>query len=131
MTTAHRTHATTKHLLRAALGLAWFLSLLLAGCEALQAAGPSRAANEGTPGAALGTVQSTPVPTAIVQRQKTLRATPPASPTSALDAWQATSTPVPATPLAPDFRLPDVEGTMWTLSQFQGQPVMLFFWATW
>jgi peroxiredoxin len=33
--------------------------------------------------------------------------------------------------MAPDFRLPDLEGQTWTLSQFQGQPVMLFFWATW
>jgi peroxiredoxin len=33
--------------------------------------------------------------------------------------------------MVPDFRLSDLDGKTWTLSQFRGQPVMLFFWATW
>jgi len=33
--------------------------------------------------------------------------------------------------IAPDFRLPDIDGEQWTLSQFHGKPVMLFYWATW
>ena len=40
-------------------------------------------------------------------------------------------TPIPASILAPDFTLPDLEGATWTLSQFRGRPVVLFFWATW
>ncbi len=32
---------------------------------------------------------------------------------------------------APDFSLKDLDGRTVTLSQFRGQPVMLFFWATW
>ena len=33
---------------------------------------------------------------------------------------------------APDFQLPDLNGTNVTLSQFKGQkPVLLYFWATW
>ena len=40
-------------------------------------------------------------------------------------------TPAPTGPLAPDFTLPDLDGTMWSLSQFRGRPVVLFFWATW
>ncbi|MBI4757423.1 MAG: redoxin domain-containing protein [Chloroflexi bacterium] len=32
---------------------------------------------------------------------------------------------------APDFSLKDLDGRTVTLSQFRGQSVMLFFWATW
>jgi len=32
---------------------------------------------------------------------------------------------------APDFQLPDLDGTLVSLSAFQGKPVMLNFWATW
>lgn len=33
--------------------------------------------------------------------------------------------------VAPDFRLPDLDGQTWTLTQFRPRPVMLFFWASW
>jgi cytochrome oxidase Cu insertion factor (SCO1/SenC/PrrC family) len=46
-------------------------------------------------------------------------------PTAVLD------TPTPSGTLAPDFSLPDLEGRKWSLSQFRGRPVVLFFWATW
>lgn len=32
---------------------------------------------------------------------------------------------------APDFSLSDLDGRIVTLSQYRGQPVLLFFWATW
>jgi cytochrome c biogenesis protein CcmG/thiol:disulfide interchange protein DsbE len=32
---------------------------------------------------------------------------------------------------APDFTLPDLNGTQVSLSQFRGQPVVVNFWATW
>jgi hypothetical protein len=47
------------------------------------------------------------------------------------DSEPATPTPAPARPVAPDFRLYDLDGQEWTLTQFESQPVMLFFWATW
>ena len=40
-------------------------------------------------------------------------------------------TSLPGAPMAPDFDLPDLDGRTWALSQFRGQPVMLFVWATW
>jgi peroxiredoxin len=33
--------------------------------------------------------------------------------------------------MAPDFRLPNIEGQAISLSDFQGKPVFLNFWATW
>lgn len=53
----------------------------------------------------------------------TLRPTPDASP--------ILPTPIPDAQMAPAFSLPDLDGQTWTLSQFRGQPVMLFMWATW
>ena len=41
------------------------------------------------------------------------------------------ATLIPGAPMAPDFELPDLDGQTWTLAQFRGQPVMLFYWATW
>ena len=38
---------------------------------------------------------------------------------------------VGAGPLAPDFYLPNLSGQMTSLSQFEGQVVLLDFWATW
>ena len=32
---------------------------------------------------------------------------------------------------APGFTLEDLNGTKVSLSQFQGRPVLLYFWATW
>lgn len=34
-------------------------------------------------------------------------------------------------PMAPDFTLPDLEGTPRSLHDFKGQLVLLMFWATW
>ncbi|NIO68974.1 MAG: redoxin domain-containing protein, partial [Anaerolineae bacterium] len=47
------------------------------------------------------------------------------------DASPSMATPIPGAQMAPDFSLPDLDGQTWTLSQFRGQPVMLFMWATW
>ena len=66
--------------------------------------------------------------TTEMQAQATKAASPPptpsATPVDSPATWVAGARP------APDFRLPDVEGETWTLSQFRGQPVMLFYWAT-
>lgn len=53
------------------------------------------------------------------------------SPTAQESPAAVLDTPTPTGPLAPDFTLPDLNGTMWSLSQFRGRPVVLFFWATW
>jgi len=42
-----------------------------------------------------------------------------------------TPTPTPHPNKAPDFTLPTLEGTTITLSQIEGRPVVLVFWATW
>ena len=46
-----------------------------------------------------------------------------------------TPTSIPQAPQvgkrAPDFQLPDLEGQSVSLSEFQGKPVLLNFWATW
>lgn len=91
----------TRLLGRAGLGLGLLLPLLLAACAS------ARAAEE------VGQV------------------TDAATPTAALDSLRTTSTPIPAAPMASDFELPDLNGETWTLAQFRGQPVMLYFWATW
>jgi len=57
----------------------------------------------------------------------TITPVPTLAPTPALSSEK----PEPAAPSAPDFTLPDLEGQMWSLSQFRGRPVLLFFWATW
>ncbi|GEM_PF-6613337 len=33
--------------------------------------------------------------------------------------------------VAPPFELKDVNGKVWTLAQFAGKPVVLFFWGSW
>jgi thiol-disulfide isomerase/thioredoxin len=33
--------------------------------------------------------------------------------------------------VAPDFQLKDLEGNIYTLSDYEGSPIMLNFWATW
>lgn len=60
-------------------------------------------------------------------------ATLSAIPSPTVEALAAVlDTPTPTTgPLASDFTLPDLDGTMVSLSQFRGRPVVLFFWATW
>jgi hypothetical protein len=32
---------------------------------------------------------------------------------------------------APAFSIPDLDGRTWTLADFRGKVLMLFFWATW
>lgn len=39
--------------------------------------------------------------------------------------------PVPERPLAPDFALPQPDGTLYRLAETRGGPVILNFWATW
>ncbi|MEO5338866.1 MAG: TlpA family protein disulfide reductase [Magnetospirillum sp. WYHS-4] len=39
--------------------------------------------------------------------------------------------PVPGTPAAPDFALPDLDGKDWRLSAFKGRVAIVNFWATW
>ena len=39
--------------------------------------------------------------------------------------------PVPGTPLARDFELPDLDGNKLKLSDFKGHVVIVNFWATW
>jgi hypothetical protein len=119
-----------KLLSRAGLGLGLLVPLLLAAC------GTSRAAEKAdlvtdmpTPRATLGALRATPTPD--VQSEKTSPVARTPTPTAALDVRPVTPTLVPASQVAPDFQLPDLDGATWTLSQFRGQPVMLFFWATW
>jgi hypothetical protein len=52
------------------------------------------------------------------------------SPTAKASPTAVPDTPTPVGPLAPDFTLPDLDGAVWSLSQFRGRPVALFFWAT-
>jgi hypothetical protein len=62
---------------------------------------------------------------------KTVEPTPTDTPRLTPDASPSMATPIPGAQMAPDFSLPDLDGQTWTLSQFRGQPVMLFMWATW
>jgi hypothetical protein len=40
-------------------------------------------------------------------------------------------TAVPVELAAPEFRLPDVQGTLVNLQDYRGKVVMLYFWTTW
>lgn len=40
-------------------------------------------------------------------------------------------TEIPGDLTAPSFRLPDLEGRMVSLQDYQGKVVMLYFWTTW
>ena len=52
--------------------------------------------------------------------------------TSVLPLYAAESlTPVPSKPPAPAFALPDMDGEVFKLSDYRGQPVIVNFWATW
>ncbi len=42
-----------------------------------------------------------------------------------------TLTPVEERPMAPDFRLEDLDGNVHRLSDLRGRPVVVNFWATW
>ena len=109
------------------------LVLLLAACATPQAAeeadsetevAPPRATPTRIAGAQIEAANETVTPRATFDASGVtptrMTATPPATPI-----------PLLGPPIAPDFRLPDLEGEMWELSQFRGRPVMLFFWATW
>jgi hypothetical protein len=99
------------------------LVLLVAACGRPQAVeGTDLAADEVTPRATLNASPPTPTPTSVAQLEETEPATRAVTPRT---------TPMPGAPVAPDFRLPDLNGQTWTLSQFRDEPVMLFFWATW
>jgi len=120
----------TKLSSRAGLGLGLLVPLLLAACGTSRAAEKADLVTDApTPRATLGTLRTTPTPD--VQSKKTSPVARTPTPTAALEVRPVTPTPVPASQVAPDFRLPDLDGETWTLSQFRGQPVMLFFWATW
>jgi hypothetical protein len=69
------------------------------------------------------------LPSPTPQESSTLSVIPTPAPKESPTAAPDTSTPTG--PPAPDFTLPDLDGTMWSLSQFRGRPVVLFFWATW
>ncbi len=75
-----------------------------------------------TPRATLDASPPTPTPTSVAQLEETEPATRAVTPRATL---------IPGAQVAPDFRLPDLDGQTWTLTQFRDQPVMLFFWATW
>lgn len=53
----------------------------------------------------------------------------------ALKLFSLEANSLPSSPLigkkAPDFTLPTIDGTEVRLSQFQGQPVLINFWASW
>ena len=49
---------------------------------------------------------------------------------SALHAAQSL-TPMPDKPLAPDFKLADMDGELRTLASYRGKPLIINFWATW
>lgn len=46
-------------------------------------------------------------------------------------AEQQSLTPIPNTPMAPDFTLDDLNGDAHSLSDYRGRVVILNFWATW
>ena len=112
-----------KVLSRASLGLGWLVALFLAACGTYQVRGKTNLA----PAAPVPRATSTPT----AQSEKPSSAPPTPTPTATRDVVPVTPTPAPASEIAPDFDLSDLNGETWTLSQFRGQPVMLFFWATW
>ncbi len=50
---------------------------------------------------------------------------------STLNAQKESLTLIKDLPMAPAFELPDMDGELFQLSQFQGKPVIVNFWATW
>ena len=118
------------------------VALPLAACgapveeeDAVRAAAPA-SATAGSPAeekvtepADLVAAQLQPTATTAIQAQATKAMSP--APTPSATPVDSPPTQVGGARPAPDFRLPDPEGKMWTLSHFRGQPVMLFYWATW
>lgn len=91
--------------------------------------------DEVTPQATLDVPPSMPAPVELAHQGAVEKAdvgSDEATPQVTLDAPASTSEPVYlAHQEAPDFRLPDLDGQTWTLSEFRPRPVVLFFWASW
>lgn len=112
-----------------------FLGLLAVGLVtsacgttlAVEQPGPVAVAEMGDPTSVPPAETTKPAATPTGTIEPTVTDTPRPTP----DASPATPTPIPGAQMAPDFSLPDLDGQTWTLSQFRGQPVMLFVWATW
>ncbi len=121
-------------------GRVWLLLGLLAVGLVISACGTTPAVERPGPKASPVAVAEaddpTPVPLAettepVATPTKTVEPTATNTPDPTPDASRTTPTPIPGAQMAPDFRLPDLDGQTWTLSQFRGRPVMLFAWATW
>lgn len=76
-------------------------------------------------------VVSTPLPTVATPSRKTPELGQIEQSPDTSGGGSLASAVLAGIEIAPDFRLPDVDGETWTLSQFRGKPVMLFYWATW
>ncbi|WP_117179992.1 TlpA family protein disulfide reductase [Rhodoferax lacus] len=74
--------------------------------------------------------QATALLAAAVLAGRTVAATTATS-VSAAGADAARWLPWPAERARPALRLPDLDGRVWDLTQEQGRPVVLNFWATW
>lgn len=117
-------------------GRAWLLLGLLAVGLVTSACGTTLAVEQPGPVAVAEMGDPISVPLAETTEPaatptKTVELTATDTPRPTLEASSAMPTPIPGAQMAPDFTLPDLDGQTWTLSQFRGQPVMLFFWATW
>jgi hypothetical protein len=117
-------------------GRTWlFLGLLAVGLV-LSACGTALAVEQPDPVAVAkaddpATVPLTEAAEPAATPTKTVEPTATDTPRPTSDASPSIATPIPSAQMAPDFSLPDLDGQTWTLSQFRGQPVMLFMWATW
>jgi len=111
-------------------GRVWVLLGLLAVGLVISACGTTLAFEQPGPEASPVAVPEIDDPT-FVPLTETVEPTAPDTLRPTSDASSTMPTPIPGVQMAPDFSLPDLEGQMWTLSQFRSQPVMLFMWATW
>ncbi len=117
-----------------ALLLVGFVFVMMRGSGQPEAASPDLVSGPAqssvpspTPGEA--SMQSS-IPSLTAEEETSLLSVIP-SPTVEEPPTAVLDTPTPTGPLAPDFTLPDLDGTMRSLSQFRGRSVVLFFWATW
>ncbi len=113
---------------RPAPGTLVLLGFLLLGLSSSGCRGVSSPALTATTEATNPAVKTVSPATATppVRATRTAATPPPADPTP---------TPPPVAPqegfTAPDFSLPDLQGSAFTLSQFRGRPVLINFWTTW